>query len=156
MEEQAASLATTNGGAKKKAGGALTRLMKRGTTDESGKGGTMRRRKMKFTMSKDLCDPGMFDEDFTLVLVSASSEVELEALKKHSDNPAAILFEMAKQCIVSCDGEPVRDGDMGRDVLWEALGFAGRSLLTRKWNELCGNGDLEAVKKADSSTELIL
>jgi hypothetical protein len=160
MDEQAATLATTtpNGGAKTaaKKSGALTRLMKRGTTDENGKGGTMRRRRMKFTMSAGLCDPGMFDEDFDLVLVSASTQVELDALKKHADNPAAILFEMAKMCIVSCDGEPVRDGDMSREALWEALGFGGRSLLTKKWNELCGNGDADAIKKADSSTQLML
>jgi hypothetical protein len=162
MEEQAATLATSSpNGPKttpgKKAGGkALSRLMARGTTDETGKGGMMRRRRMKFTMAKELCDPGLFDEDFDIVLVSASTQVELDALKKHTENPAAILFEMAKMCIVSCDGEPVRDGDGSREVLWEALGFGGRSMLTRKWNELCGNGDQEALKKADSSTQLIL
>jgi len=141
---------------KKKGGGALTRLKARGMTDHAGNGGTLRRRKMRFTMDRNVCEPGAFDEDVVLVVESASVDVELSALKACGDNPAGIVFEMCKRCMVACDGEPVLDGDGSRDLLWEALGMGGRGLLVRKWNELAGVHDGGAQKKADASTELVI
>lgn len=147
------AIETPNGKPKKSGGSALAKLKARATTDHTGKGGSLRRRRMKITVDKNVCDPGAFDDDFDVVMVSASTDVELDALKTCGDNPAAIMFEMVKQCIVSLDGEPVLLDS--RDVVWEALGTAGRSLLVRKWNELCGNMDADALKKANGSTLLL-
>lgn len=137
----------------------LTKLLHRATTTERGGTTTLRRRRMKFVVDKDVCDAGAFDEDFELILESPSTEIELSAIKKHgSDNPGAIPMEMCRLCIVECDGQPVRDGDLTRDALWEALGSKGRALVTYKWNELSGGGanDQAALKKAADSTSLLI
>ena len=141
---------------KKSSGNALTKLKQRAQEDHNGKGGQLRRRRMRFTVDKDICDPGAFDDDFDLVVVSASTQVEMDALKACVDNPFGVIAEMVKRCIVSCDGEPVLDGDGSRDTLWEALGTGGRALLTRKWNEFCGGTSAEAIKKAETSTLLLV
>lgn len=141
---------------KKKTGSALTRLKKNFTEDEHGRGGRLRRRKMRLVVDKDLCDPGAFEDDFELVLESCSSADELDALKEASDNPGSMPFLLARNAIRTCDGEPVGYGDGSRELLWEALGPAGRSLILRKFNEFCGNFNAEALKKADSSTAIIV
>lgn len=144
-------------GAQKK--GTLQKLISRSTSDETGRQPALRRRRMRFLVDHRICDPGGFDEDFHLVIESPSTEVELQAMKKHPMNPAAIPFEMARLCILSCDGDLVRDSDLSRDVLWEALGPLGRALVTKKWNELGGGGaeaEADAVKKIDASTELVI
>lgn len=138
----------------------LKRLMSRATSDETGKPTTLRRRRMRFLMDYQLCDPGGFESDFYILLESPSTEIELAAMKVAGNNgPAALAMEMARRCIVSIDGEPVRDDDLSRDVVWEALGNKGRALLTNQWNELSGGGleaETNALKKAQGSTQLVL
>jgi hypothetical protein len=132
----------------------LAKLMKRATTDHAGQGGKIRRRRIKFTIDHTICEPGMFDADFDLVLTCPSSHDELAALKRSENDPGAMIFELIRCCIVSVDGEQLHDGDLTRDAVWEALGLTGRQLVASKWKEI-NEPSAAARKKADASTVLL-
>jgi hypothetical protein len=134
---------------------ALAKLMQRATTDQSGKGGSLRRRRIVFSIDSTVCEPGAFDEDFELVVEAPSAEQELAAAKKHPQEPAAMLLELVRSCMVSLNGEPLRDSDLSRVAVWEALGMGGRGLVARQWQSICGVTE-EAQKKASDSSRLIV
>lgn len=135
--------------------GALSRLMNRATTDESGRGGRLRRRRICFTIDPEICEPGAFEADFELVMEAPSAEQELAAAKLYGAQPGAMVLELIKSCLVSIDGEPLRDSDMSREVVWEALGMTGRALIGEKFASI-QSVTPEARKKADTSTKLIV
>ncbi len=135
----------------------VTKLMNRATSTERGEA-TLRLRKMKLTISKDVCTPGAFDDDFVLIVQAPSTEIELAAFKKYAtENPGAIPHEMCRLCLLECDGQRLSDADLTRDAVWEALGSTGRSLVLLKWNELSGGAaSQEALKKMGETTAILV
>lgn len=135
--------------------GTLARLMKRATSDENGGGGEIKRRRFRFIVDHNICEPGMFDEDFTLVLSSPSSETELAAIKAAGSDPGGMLFEMVKRCMISINGDTISDHDLSRHTVWEALGTGGRTMITNLFAELTQPSP-EAMGKARTSTKMLV
>lgn len=133
-------------------GGALALLMSRATSGPDG-GGKIKRRKLRFTVDKSVFEPDMVEGDVEIVLESLSSMTEIEASKKVGNNAGAMVHEMAKAAIVMFGGEPVRDGDLTRDTIWEALGTGGRQMVAKKLGELVQLSDA-AEGKADTTMQI--
>ena len=130
----------------------LQKLMKRSTSGPEG-GGEIRPRRFKFTIDPGVCERGMFDADFTLVLQSPSAADEIKATKRCEQDPVLLTKELAKISIVEIDGEPVKDGDLSRDAVWEALGIGGRALVTKTFLECVSPGaDAEGKTRASLAT----
>jgi hypothetical protein len=138
----------------KPTGGAIARLLARTTTDQGGQGGKIRRRRFKLTIAPEICENGIFDEPFTLILTSPSSSDEYAAISRAEGDGIRLGFELVKACLVSLNGEPLSDMDLSRDALWDALGFTGRNLVMLKWKEMNNPGE-EATKKFEESAVLI-
>lgn len=135
-------------------GGTLAKLMARTTSDHAGRGGAIRRRRIKFTIDYRVCEPGTFDSDFELVLMAPSSADEIAALKRAENNAGAMMHELTKACLVSLDGTPLRDGDLTREAVWEALGIGGRMLVSDRFRELTDPSP-EQLGKSRASTTLL-
>lgn len=137
-------------GAKATTKGTMTTLMERvsGKLSE-GQGKKIRRREATFTIKKELCEPDAFENDIEVFISGLSSKEEEEALGS-AGNGASSVFAMAKASIRTVDGEPVRRE--ARNVLWDVLGFAGRTVVVNHFaqhvlgvgNEEDGDGPLSA------------
>lgn len=135
-------------------GGTLAKLMSRVTSDHAGRGGAIRRRRIKFIIDYRVCEPGTFDADFELFLEAPSSANEIAALKKAENNAGAMIHELVKACLVSLDGAPLREGDLTREAVWEALGIGGRMLVSDRFKELT-DPTPEALGKTRASTTML-
>lgn len=132
--------------------GTLKALLERTTSGPNG-GGEIKPRRYKFTIDKDACEKGVFDQDIEIVLRAPSADIELRATRSSAADPITYTKNLVKMCIESIDGDPVSDSDLSRDALWEALGAAGRALLTTNFLAVIGPGD-EATGKASRAVQL--
>jgi hypothetical protein len=107
---------------------------------------TIRRRRATFTIDHELCEPGVFGEDFKVTVEGLSAAQELDALKSGSDG-ASMGFAMAKLSIREFNGRPLQGHE--REMLWEWLGFAGRTAVTSEYMKHCtGVGDGASLGKS--------
>jgi hypothetical protein len=105
-----------------------------------------RRRRVTFTMDHNRCEPEMFKAPFRLTLMGLSSSAEKKAIESSSDSTAA-GFAMAKLGLVAFNGRPLKPSE--KDALWDALGFAGRTITTNTWMKHCtGLGDQSDLEAA--------
>lgn len=117
---------------------------------EGGGGKKIQRRKGSVTIDPKVCEPDTFDAPFTIGLEGLGSQDELESLKGASDGTSA-GFEMAKRAMRTVDGEPMRKHQ--KDLVWECLGFAGRTLVVNAYLTQCTGATEVDVGKSPASTE---
>lgn len=92
-------------------------------------------------------------DSFEIVLQSPNSKDELKALRQAQNDPAAMMFNLCKQAMVSVDGAPL--DTVKRDSMWEGIGPAGRQMLVGFFGQYLGLGDADAVGKVTSSVRLL-
>lgn len=106
-----------------------------GKVSEGGAPKGIRRRTAKFTIAAAVCEPDTFPTDFEVEVSSLSQAEELEAFKEGGETGSSAVFSMAKRSLRTIDGEPVRKNY--RDLVWDALGFGGRTVVVNHFTEHC-------------------
>jgi len=133
---------------KPKLRGALRAAMSRNTEGNTlGNVRGLPRRKATFTIDKDVCAPGVFDDDIDVTLISINSDMELKAIRDCKGDPTSLAFLLARASVYAINGEPVNDAEGEREWLWEALGNGGRAILVGMFGQF-GTADAESQGKA--------
>ena len=133
--------------------GAFDAFMKRAAPSiaEGGSGQAMRRREASTVIDHRLCEPGMFDAPIRVTVSSLNSADELDALKS-AGSQAAIGHVMAKASIRKLNGRALKSFEV--DMLWEALGFAGRVSVANLFMSHCTGADEALLGKSLSGVEV--
>lgn len=133
-------------------GGALAALERKFSSklSEGGTGKKIQRRKGTVTIDPKLCEPDTFDAPFEIGLEGLGSQDELESLKNASDGVNA-GFEMARRAMRTLDGVPMRKHQ--KELVWECLGFAGRTAVVNAYLVQCTGAGAVDVGKSQPSTE---
>lgn len=105
---------------------------------DGGRPKSIRRRVATVTIDHRLCEPGLLVEDFRLEIQALDGETELAALGNTSSGEAA-SFAMAKSSIRKFNGRALQKHEV--DVLWEALAFGGRTVVTNVFVMHCTGAD---------------
>lgn len=130
---------------------ALDDALERFTRSGSGEGQPLPRRVIRFRVDHLACEPGVFAEDFWLTLRGISSHDELAAADEAGQSVTKMVYAMAKRAIFGFNDQPI--DRIRREFLWEALGLAGRALVTSMFDEL-GQLPPDAAKKAHDSMQV--
>lgn len=121
-----------------RAKGALKAAMRKNTGGNTlGNVRGLPRRKVTFTISKDICAPGVFDDDFELTLVAPSSEDELRCARQTQGNASEFGMLLARNSLFAVNGEPVDHANLEHEWLWEALGNGGRNVVVGMFGQYC-------------------
>lgn len=132
----------------KRARGALRAAMERNTSGNSlGSVRGLPRRRVTFTIDKDACAPGVFDDDLDVTLLSLNSDTELKAIRDCKGDPTSLAFLLARASIHAVNGEPLNDAEGEREWFWEALGNGGRTIVVSMFGQF-GTADAESQGKA--------
>ena len=109
---------------------------------------TIRRRMATVTIDHRLCEPGLFEEPFQLTVEGLSSDDELAALNSSSDGQS-IAFNMTLKSIREFNGRKLKKHEV--QVLWEALGLAGRIAVLNAFMRHCTGADEDLLGKSLSA-----
>lgn len=133
--------------------GAFDRFLNRAapSISEGGAGQAMRRREASTVIDHRICEPGYFDAPFRITVSSLSSADELLALKNAGDQ-TAIGHVMAKSAVRKMNGRNLKSFEV--DMLWEALGFAGRCAVANLFMQHCTGADDALLGKSLSGVEV--
>lgn len=121
------------------------------TIADGGSGQALRRREASTVIDHRICEPGLFDAPFRVTVSSLNSADELAALKS-ADSQAAIGHVMAKASIRKLNDRPLKSFEV--DMLWEALGFAGRVAVANLFMKHCTGADDALLGKSLSGVEV--
>jgi hypothetical protein len=101
------------------------------------------RRTAVVTIPVSVCEPDTFEGDVIEIgLEGVDSSSELQAMSQASDGASA-GFAMARRALKTLNGASMKRHEA--DLVWEALGFAGRALVVNKYLTDCtgaGGADL--------------
>jgi len=133
--------------------GAFDRFLDRvaPTIANGGAGAAMRRHEASAIIDHRLCEPGMFDAPFKVTVASLSSDDELAALK-NATSQTTIGHIMAKASIRKMNERPLKSFEV--DMLWEALGFAGRVAIANLFMKHCTGADEALLGKSLNGVEI--
>jgi hypothetical protein len=101
---------------------------------EGGQPKSMPVRKVDVIIDARMCIPGTFDTDIKVRLHSLTANDELAEME-NVKGAGSLAHRMAKRSIHSCNGRVLKDYEV--DMLWNAIGFAGRAELANKFMEHC-------------------
>ena len=132
---------------------AFDEFYKRHTAKAStgGKPAPLRRRYATAIVDPSLCLPGAFGAKFKLKMGSLNSNDEMKALQTGLDGQS-VAYAMCKKAICEFNGRKLRKHEI--DMLWEALGTAGRSAVTAVFMSHCTGADEQALGKSLASVEI--
>jgi len=75
--------------------------------------------------------------DVTVVgLVELTAEEEVLATKRAKNDPIRLAYELAKQCLVEVNGQPVKLADGSADTAWGKMNPKVRNLVLSAYAEL--------------------
>lgn len=118
--------------------GALKAAMRRNTSGNTlGSVRGLPRRKITFTVSKDICAPDVFEADFDLTLIAPSSEDELRCARSTQGNASEFGMLLARNSLFAVNGELVDHANLEHEWLWEALGNGGRNVVVGMFGQYC-------------------
>ena len=121
------------------------------TVSDGGAPKTIRRRSATVTIDHRLCEPGLFEEPFQLTVEGLSSDDELAALNSSSDGQS-IAFNMTRRSIREFNGRKLKTHEV--QVLWEALGLAGRIAVLNAFMHHCTGADEVLLGKSLKAVEI--
>lgn len=121
------------------------------TVSDGGAPRTIRRRTATVTVDHRLCEPGLFTEPFQLTVEGLSSDDELAALNSSNDGQS-IAFNMTKRAIREFNGRKLKAHE--KQVLWEALGLAGRIAVLNAFMHHCTGADDVLLGKSLKAVEI--
>lgn len=117
--------------------GALSALVNKYSSKASDGGAPrkIRRRSAVVTVPVSVCEPDTFEGDvIDIGIEGVDSNTELSAMGQATDGASA-GFAMARRAMRTLNGAPMKKHEA--DLVWEALGFAGRALVVNKYLTDC-------------------
>lgn len=93
--------------------------------------GALPRRSHEFKMPAQLCLPGVFEEDFMVLMTELTGRQELEAVERAGANAIRFAYEMARSSVTRVQGHTLNTKE--REFFWEALGSRGRSRIVAEY-----------------------
>jgi hypothetical protein len=133
--------------------GVLDEVFERHTTVNSLSAPALPRRKATFVVSKDICLPDAFEDDFELTLHSLTAAEEMRAAKGVTD-PLAAGYAMGKMSMCALNGDLLKN-DLQREMVWELIGSTGRQLVLSMYNRyVSGSEGEDAEGKAHATVRV--
>lgn len=133
--------------------GAFDAMLERmsGKASEGDLAPKIRRREASIEIDHTMCEPGSFSAPIKIGMSSVSAGDEMDALTKAS-NDTTIGFELAKAGIRSVNGRKLAKHEV--DLLWEVLGFGGRTAVAAAFIESCSGMSEEKLGKSLRTVEI--
>ena len=89
----------------------------------------MPHRRVTIKVPAEMCNPGVFDADFTVTIEGLTAKIELQAMTKAKGDMLSMAYWFAYFGIAEVDGVPLNEAEGEREWFWEALGPARQMIL---------------------------